>query len=114
VSVIAGPILRNNDRAIDGVKVPRAFWKLIAYIDSADKAFKVRAYVLTQDDLLRDVEALDLDEFRLFQISIPNLEERTGLRFPDLRTADSIEAIVGPEGVVSGVREVTSRADVVK
>src|SRR5205814_10719901 len=69
VSVMGGPLFRDNDIHFRGIFIPRAFWKLIALVDSADGNTKVKAFVLTQDDLLDDIEALELDEFRLFQVS---------------------------------------------
>jgi hypothetical protein len=56
---------------------------------------KARAFLLTQN--LDQLETLELDEFRVFQISLPELEARTGLRFPTaLRDSDipaALEAV---------------------
>ena len=57
---------------------PATFWKLIAYADSDDNnKLKVKAYVLTQKDLLNDLEALELDPFRLYQVSLETLGQLT-------------------------------------
>ncbi|GGV33987.1 hypothetical protein GCM10010495_58620 [Kitasatospora herbaricolor] len=49
------------------------------------------AFLLTQN--LDQLEALDLDEFRVFQINLGEPEERTHLRFPvALRKADTLAA----------------------
>lgn len=114
VSVIGGPIFGEDDPEHRGVKIPRAFWKLIAYRDADDDQFKVRAYVLTQDDLLYDIEALELDPFRLFQVSLDKLREKSGLDFSALDDFDTHEPGVGPEALSAGpVREVASAADLI-
>jgi len=46
----------------------------------------VRAYVLTQSDLLNELEVLELPEFAVFEIPINELQDCTGL---DVRNARS-------------------------
>jgi endonuclease G len=93
VSVVGGPVFQDDDRLYRGVRLPREYWKVLAFRDSG--RLKARAFLLTQN--LDQLEALDLDEFRVFQISLPELEARTGLRFPAaLRDSDipaEIEAV---------------------
>jgi endonuclease G len=113
ISVMGGPIFRDDDTEFRGVPLPREFWKLIAFQDSADGEFKVRAYVLTQRDLLTDLEALELDPFRLFQVSLGDLRVETKLNFQALAAFDTHGAGAGPEAVggVSPPREVASAAE---
>jgi len=111
VSVMAGPIFQDSDSIYRGVKIPRSYWKLVAYRDSDDDRFEVRAYVLTQRDLLHDLEALDLDPFRLFQISLSKLQGETGLDFGELENFDTFAA--GREALGPEVREIAGRGDVV-
>jgi endonuclease G len=86
VSVFGGPVFQDDDRVYRGVRLPREYWKVLAYRDSG--RLLARAFLLTQD--LNRLRALELDEYRVFQISLPELEERTGLRFADvLRASDS-------------------------
>lgn len=40
-----------------------------------------RGFLLTRN--LNRLEALELDEFRAYQMSLPTIEDRTKLRFPD-------------------------------
>ena len=87
VSVIAGPLFKNDDPEYRGALIPRDFWKLIAYRGS-DGDLSVSCFVLSQNDLLSDIEAIDFDPFRLFQISVEELEERTGLGFGAFSGAD--------------------------
>jgi endonuclease G len=96
---MGGPIFSNNDPAHRGIPVPRDFWKLVAYRDTADGVFKVRAYILTQRDLLTDIEALELDPFQMFQVPLHRLQDETGLDFSVLDHFDTFAVAVGPEAV---------------
>jgi endonuclease G len=86
VSVFGGPVFQDDDREYRGVRLPREYWKVLAFRE--DGRLKARAFLLTQN--LDQLEALELDEFRAFQLSLAQLEERTGLVFPDvLRSAEA-------------------------
>jgi len=87
ISAFGGPVFHADDRVYRGVKLPREYWKVLAFRDSG--ALKARAFLLTQN--LNQLEALELDEFRVFQTSLTEIEQRTGLRFPDvIREADTL------------------------
>lgn len=110
VSVMGGPIFRDTDPVYRGARIPRDFWKLLAFSDNADGTFKTAAYILTQRDLLTDLEALDLDPFRVYQVSLDRLAQETALGFRGLDQFDTfdpgpeIEAL--PEGRVVSARMV--------
>ncbi len=114
VSVMGGPIFGEDDPLHRGVAIPRAYWKLICHVDGGDGALKASAFVLSQDDLMNDIEALELDEFRIWQVSLGDLESRTHLMFDDLQDADTLtpEAIAIEEAT-GFVREILSLEDVV-
>ncbi|MFE3447086.1 DNA/RNA non-specific endonuclease [Nocardia sp. NPDC059180] len=78
VSVIAGPVFQDDDRVYRGVQIPREFFKIVVYVERGE--LKSRAFLLTQH--ADQLEALELDEFRTYQVAIPEIEKRTGLRFP--------------------------------
>lgn len=99
VSVLGGPIFRDDDPEYRGARIPREFWKLVAY-RSADGAMSSASFVLTQSNLLQDIEALDLDPFRLFQVSVEELAERTGLGFSAYAGAD---VLLNPERISHGL-----------
>ncbi|WP_018686622.1 DNA/RNA non-specific endonuclease [Actinokineospora enzanensis] len=80
VSVFGGPVCQDDDRAYRGVQVPREFWKIIASVQ--DGALRASAFLLTQN--LDHLETLDFDEFRVYQVTLGELQERTSLRFPDV------------------------------
>jgi endonuclease G, mitochondrial len=121
LSVMAGPIFQSDDPSFRGIRIPRDFWKLVAFVDSDDaNKLKIKAYVLTQKNLLDDLEALELDPFRLFQVSLGKLGQLTKLNFNQLNKFDafapevSAPEMLRPElelVVAKGAREVHSRAD---
>ncbi|MBW4716885.1 DNA/RNA non-specific endonuclease [Saccharothrix obliqua] len=93
VSVYGGPVFQADDRVFRGVRLPREFWKVIAFVEKG--ALKARAFVLTQN--LNQLESLELDEFRVYQVRLAEVEARCGFSFPEsLRAAD---AFVVPEAV---------------
>ena len=67
--------------------------------------------LLTQDDLETNVRALGLEQFKVFQTPVRDLEERSGLMFAELAAADTLGArergaprarlIRGPDDVVA-------------
>ncbi|NMD57354.1 MULTISPECIES: DNA/RNA non-specific endonuclease [Tsukamurella] len=79
VSVFGGPVFGDDDRTYRGVALPREFFKVVAFV--SDGKLVARGFLLTQN--LDRLEALDLDEFRAYQVSLATIEERTKLRFAD-------------------------------
>jgi endonuclease G len=112
VSVLGGPVLKESDREYRGIRVPSEFWKVIAFVENGK--LKAEAYVLSQSDLLNDLEALELDEFRLWQVTLADLGARNNLDFGSLVQADTLalESVTRPELLgASGrvAREILSR-----
>ncbi|MFI9009203.1 DNA/RNA non-specific endonuclease [Actinosynnema sp. NPDC053489] len=93
VSVYGGPVFRPDDRVFRGVALPREFWKVIAFVSAG--ALRARAFVLTQD--LDHLESLDLDEFRVYQVRLGEVEQRCGFTFPAALTA--ADTLVVPESL---------------
>lgn len=86
ISVYGGPVFHDDDRVFRGVKIPREFWKVIVFV--RDGQLRASAFMLTQNLVL--AEALDLDEFRVFQVAVTEIEQRCGFTFPEvLHTADT-------------------------
>jgi endonuclease G len=100
VSLIGGPVFRADDRVIRGVPIPSEFWKVIAFVENG--TFKAKAFLLTQDlDPLGAAApaGLELDRFKVFQVSLSEIEQRCGLTFaPVLTGADTF----GRGGPVAG------------
>jgi len=118
LTVLGGPIFKDKDLTYRGARVPSDFWKIAVFIDAADQKLKAKAYVLTQDNLLDDIEAFELDEFRIYQVSVADLEQRTGLRFGSVKDCDDFKVgrvteSLSADGRRRPVREVTGRADLI-
>ncbi|WP_394616474.1 DNA/RNA non-specific endonuclease [Lentzea sp. JNUCC 0626] len=87
VSVYGGPVFNADDRLFRGVAIPREFYKAITFV--VDGELRCSAFLLTQNIVL--AEALDLDEFRVFQVSLTELEKRVSFTFPaELHAADTV------------------------
>ncbi|WP_120009315.1 DNA/RNA non-specific endonuclease [Teichococcus vastitatis] len=90
LSVMAGPLLEEDDPVYRDARIPRAFWKIVAYRDADDgDRLTARAFIMTQENLLDRIETLELDPFRLFRVPVTEVERRTSLDFGTLRLADA-------------------------
>lgn len=100
VSVFGGPVLRSDDRVFRGVKIPREFFKVLAFVEAGK--LKARAFMLTQN--LNQLEVLDLNQFKVFQVKLSEVEQRCGFAFPaKLKAADGFAEQLDsqPEGVIA-------------
>lgn len=81
VSVVGGPVFREDDPRRYGLQIPLSFWKLVHYVVEGE--LRHRAFVLTQRlEADRPLRTLDyLDEFRTYQVSLLDLQSLTGLSF---------------------------------
>lgn len=90
ISLIGGPMFADADFAYRGVLVPRSFYKVIAYVEGG--SLRAKAFVLTQDDLETNVRAFGLEQFKVFQTPVRDLEAKTGLTFSGLADSDTLGA----------------------
>ncbi|MEM1300049.1 MAG: DNA/RNA non-specific endonuclease [Pseudomonadota bacterium] len=99
ISVFSGPIFGDHPRSITPAgrataKIPAAFYKVVCWVNSAIE-LQVRAFVMAQDaEALRDKRgfrsrhtgsagsARRLEDFQRYQVSVTEIEEQTGLIFP--------------------------------
>lgn len=89
VTVFGGPVFAENDRRFRGVQLPREFWKILVFAVGAE--LRAKAFLLTQN--LDQLESLDLDEFRVYQVTIPEIEQRAHFLLPTaLHAADTTRA----------------------
>lgn len=91
VSVLGGPIFAEADPEYRGIRLPTQFWKLIAY-RAADGDLTSAAFLLSQSDLVDEIESLDSDPLRLYQVSLSVLADRTGLGFDAYAGSNVLEA----------------------
>ena len=69
------------------MKLPREFWKVIVFVEG--EKLKAKGFLLTQN--LDDLEVLELDQFKVYQVGLTEIEDRCGIKFPaSLRSADSV------------------------
>jgi endonuclease G len=85
-SVFTGPVFADDDRLYRGVKIPKAFWKVVAYLSDDGKP-SASAYMIDQS---RELGQLDLvfGPLRTYQRSVIQIEQLTGIRFGNLADYD--------------------------
>jgi endonuclease G, mitochondrial len=110
VSVFGGPVFHDDDREFRDVRIPREFWKVIAFVE--DGTLKAKGFLLTQN--LDELEALELDEFRVFQVALSEIETRCGLSFPNaLNGADTVgERLARRPEALAARRPLETQADI--
>jgi endonuclease G len=89
-SVFTGPLFRDDDEEHRQVKIPQAFWKLVAVVDASGRLY-TSAYIVSQEKYAKNIpfEVLPVGQFNNFQLAVVRLEELTGLSFGDtVRAAD--------------------------
>ena len=86
---------RSPDGTFGDVKIPKQFFKVIAY--RVDDELRAKAFVVTQEDLLATIDryypterasVLADEEVRLYQVRLADLERLTGLDFGTLSKHD--------------------------
>ncbi|MFM9957274.1 MAG: DNA/RNA non-specific endonuclease [Phycisphaerales bacterium] len=87
ISVFTGPIFGKSDPVKFGVPIPRAFWKIIAFIHDDTGKLSATGYSISQNEHLEAPEFV-FGKFKTFQRSLPWIEQRTGLTFGPLTKAD--------------------------
>lgn len=91
ISVITGPIFSDDDPERFEVRVPRDFWKVVAFVSQATGQLAAIGYVMSQGKYLDSGVAADLEDFEMSQRPISYIEERTGLKFEDLQGRDVLD-----------------------
>lgn len=79
VTVFTGPVFRADDLKYRDVLIPRAYWKVIAFL-SEDMKPSATAYMVDQERELNDLEAA-FGAFKTFQLSVSSIQKATGLNF---------------------------------
>jgi endonuclease G len=81
VSVLGGPVFAADDPVYRGVQVPLVFWKVLVYRPTGEQ-LRARAFLVTQS--LKGLRAAGpLDEFATFEVTLPDLAQRTGMTFDE-------------------------------
>ncbi|GIF46373.1 DNA/RNA endonuclease G (NUC1) [Asanoa ferruginea] len=92
-NVYTGPIFDDSDPIYRGVRIPRAFWKVVA-VATVDR-LHATAYLIEQTNLLdtlgRSAEEGPLGAYRTYQTNVRHIESLTGVNFGVLRGYDPLE-----------------------
>jgi endonuclease G len=86
IVVFTGPVFRSTDRLYRGVRIPIAYWKVVAFVSDAGRP-SATAYIVDQAEELRDLEAT-FGAFRTYQRSVSAIERLSGLSFNGLADFD--------------------------
>lgn len=102
VNVFTGPVLAPDDDEYKGVLLPRQFWKVVTIV-KASGALSATAYLLSQEQLLRDggfevlsapaAEEFSYGAYKTFQVPVVQVEALTGLSFGALRDVDPLAGL---------------------
>ena len=110
-SVFTGPIFQESDPMYQGVRVPVAFYKVVAVIDDAKDQLSMTAFEMDQSDVMPPQPGAPMPEapfnpgrFSVDQITLSELEERSGLDFGRLKEFDVLAAQPVPSSLLKGAR----------
>ena len=86
VTVFTGPVFSAADLTYRDVKIPLAYWKVVAFL-SDDQKPSATAYIVRQDKELSILEAA-FGAYKTYQRSVRSIEDLTGLSFGSLADFD--------------------------
>jgi endonuclease G len=89
ISVFTGPFLRPSDPVREGVRIPRSFWKVIAFIHEKTRRLCATGYTMSQESFLSDDEFV-FGRHATFQTRIADIERRARLSFGRLAARDPL------------------------
>lgn len=87
ISVMTGPVLRDDDPIFEEVAIPIEFWKVIVFVHDETGVLSVSGYVLSQRGFLPHREAV-FGAYETYQVAVTTIEQRAGLRFGALTGLD--------------------------
>ena len=102
VSAFGGPVFHGDDQTYREVQLPREFYKVLAYLENG--VLKAKAFLLTQS--LDELEVLGLDEFKVYQVTLAEIEQRCDFTFPDvLKQADDFADLLSRQPEIATKRQ---------
>jgi endonuclease G len=96
ISVFTGPYFADHDPEMYGVRIPLAFWKIIAFIHDETGKLCATGYEMNQETTLQPEEEFVFGAFTspqlqvATQVSIRAIEARSGISFGSLASADPL------------------------
>jgi endonuclease G len=113
-SVMGGPIFTDSDPVYRDIQLPKQFWKIIYYKESGDEEIKSKGFVLTQSDLLNQLEVLELPQFSVYEVPISQIGEMTGLALPVSSVIESLGKRRDADATRKGqIRRIASVSEIV-
>ncbi|MGH8247282.1 MAG: DNA/RNA non-specific endonuclease, partial [Gammaproteobacteria bacterium] len=118
VAVMGGPIFSENDPVHRGIQLPRQFWKVIYFREAGSPTITAKGFVLTQADLLNQLEVLELPEFSVFAVPISRIGDMTGLALlsggvPETAGRRRRRAREAETAAEAGIRRIPSASEIV-
>jgi hypothetical protein len=105
------PIFQESDPVYEGVKVPVEFYKIVVVVDDAKGQLSVTAFQMDQSAVMppqpgapRPKAPFDPGRFSVDQVTLSELEERSGLDFGKLKDFDVLAAQPVPKSLLRGAR----------
>ncbi|MEJ8282034.1 DNA/RNA non-specific endonuclease [Pseudonocardia spirodelae] len=114
--VFTGPVLADDDPEYRGVRIPRQFFKIGAFVTGG--ALGTTAYLLDQTPELGDLaeppagDPPPLGPFRTFQVPVARIAGLTGLELGPLAAADRMPVPAGPVALAERAVRLRSFADI--
>ena len=106
VNVFTGPVFREDDMLYrNEFRIPAEFWK-VAVMAKEDGTLSATAYLLTQRDLIGDLEFV-YGPFQTFQVPVALLDRLAGIDFSGLEPHDPLANVEG-----TGGRRIDSKSDI--
>jgi endonuclease G, mitochondrial len=112
VNVFSGPAFAAEDVELQGVKLPRQFWKVVTMAKKSG-GLSATAYLLSQEKLLDGLEAepeFVYGAFKTFQVPVSEIERLTGLSMGSLPDHDPLAT---HEAATAAPRELGSEAEAI-
>lgn len=120
ISVFTGPLFTDFDRWYsrpgmpENVRIPSAFWKVIAYIGKDSGKLESQSYLMYQDaNFIADQRGASKIKAKNYQVTITEIERLTALHFPEMlydsnpllffnkEDIDDGRTNAGPEGFIA-------------
>lgn len=95
ISVFTGPVLRDDDMVYRGVKIPKEYWKVVAFL-TEDRP-SATAYLISQGKLIEDLEFV-FGRYKTYQVAVAEVQELAALDFGDLSRFDGFSNAEALEG----------------
>ncbi|WP_110685456.1 DNA/RNA non-specific endonuclease [Salinicola aestuarinus] len=88
LSIFTGPVFRDADRTYRGIRIPEAYWKVVAFVGE-DGRPSATAYMIDQSDELEDLgPGFLFGQYKTYQRSVARIAALAQLDFGELSRFD--------------------------